>query len=57
VFVALLQTGMVFFAGRVLDEITDQASSYIMTGQAQKANMTQAGFKTYLCTGRILPGS
>jgi Flp pilus assembly protein TadG len=49
--VALLQTAMVFFAGRVLDEITDQASRYIMTGQAQKANMTQAGFQNYLCTG------
>jgi Flp pilus assembly protein TadG len=56
VLVALVQTGMVFFAGRVLDEITDQASRYIMTGQAQTANMTQAGFKTYLCTGTNTSG-
>ena len=54
--VALLQTAMVFFAGRVLDEITDQASRYIMTGQAQSANMTQAGFKNYLCTGTNTTG-
>jgi Flp pilus assembly protein TadG len=54
--VALLQTAMVFFAGRVLDEITDQASRYIMTGQAQKANMTQAGFQNYLCTGTNTAG-
>jgi Flp pilus assembly protein TadG len=56
VLVALLQTGMVFFAGRVLDEITDQAGRYIMTGQAQSANMTQAGFKNYLCTGTNTAG-
>jgi Flp pilus assembly protein TadG len=56
VLVALVQTGMVFFAGRVLDEITDQASRYIMTGQAQSANMTQAGFKNYLCTGTNTSG-
>ena len=54
--VALLQTAMVFFAGRVLDEITDQASRYVMTGQAQSANMTQAGFKNYLCTGANTTG-
>jgi Flp pilus assembly protein TadG len=54
--VALLQTAMVFFAGRLLDEITDQASRYIMTGQAQTANMTQAGFKNYLCTGTNTTG-
>jgi len=47
--VALFQTALVFFAGRVLDETTEQASRYIMTGQAQQANMTQAGFATYVC--------
>jgi Flp pilus assembly protein TadG len=54
--VALLQTAMVFFAGRVLDEITDEAGRYIMTGQAQSANMTQAGFQNYLCTGTNTAG-
>jgi Flp pilus assembly protein TadG len=49
--VALFQTALVFFAGRVLDEITEEASRYILTGQAQQANVTQAGFTTYLCTG------
>jgi Flp pilus assembly protein TadG len=47
--VALLQTVLVFFAERVLDETTEQASRYIMTGQAQQANMTQSGFATYVC--------
>lgn len=49
--VAILQSGLVFFAGRVLDEITEEASRYIMTGQAQQGSVTQTGFKTYVCTG------
>jgi Flp pilus assembly protein TadG len=47
--VALLQTALVFFAGRVLDETTEEASRYILTGQAQTANMTQSGFATWVC--------
>ena len=46
---ALFQTVLVFFAERVLDEITEQGGRYIMTGQAQQANMTQSGFATYVC--------
>jgi Flp pilus assembly protein TadG len=49
--VALLETALVFFAGRVLDEVTEEASRYILTGQAQNANVTQAGFSNYICTG------
>ncbi|HTV38416.1 MAG TPA: TadE/TadG family type IV pilus assembly protein [Xanthobacteraceae bacterium] len=48
--VALFETALVFFAERVLDEVTEEASRYILTGQAQQANVTQAGFRTYLCT-------
>jgi Flp pilus assembly protein TadG len=48
--VALFETSLVFFAERVLDEVTEEASRYILTGQAQQSNMTQAGFQTYLCT-------
>jgi Flp pilus assembly protein TadG len=47
--VALLQTALVFFAGRVLDETTEQASRVILTGQAQQSKMTQAGFTNYVC--------
>jgi Flp pilus assembly protein TadG len=47
--VALFETALVFFAGRVLDVTTLQASRYIMTGQAQQSNMTQSGFATYVC--------
>ena len=46
---ALFQTALVFFAGRVLDVTTLQASRYILTGQAQNANYTQANFATYVC--------
>ena len=49
--VAILQSALVFFASRVLDEVTEEASRYIMTGQAQQGSVTQSGFKTYVCTG------
>jgi Flp pilus assembly protein TadG len=48
--VATFETALVFFAGRVLDEVTEEASRYILTGQAQQSNMTQAQFLTYVCT-------
>ena len=48
--VAILQTVLVFFAQRVLDEVTEEASRYIMTGQAQTGSVTQSGFANYLCT-------
>ncbi len=49
--VALLQTAMVFFAARMLDEITEEASRYVLTGQAQTANMSASQFRTHVCTG------
>lgn len=49
--VALFQTAIVFFAARVLDEVTEEASRYILTGQAQQSNMTQAQFNNFICTG------
>ena len=48
--VAIIQTFVVFFAQRVLDEVTEEASRYIMTGEAQGASLTQSGFANYLCT-------
>jgi Flp pilus assembly protein TadG len=54
--IALLQTGIVFLAQRVLDEISSEASRYIMTGQAQMASMTQAGFQNYICTATNTAG-
>jgi Flp pilus assembly protein TadG len=48
--IALFQTALVFFAGRVLDETVEQASRYIMTGQAQTSNMTQSQFASWVCS-------
>ena len=47
--IALFQTVLVFFAERVLDETTEQASRYIFTGQAQQSSMTQSQFANYVC--------
>jgi Flp pilus assembly protein TadG len=47
---AIIETGIVFFAGQVLETITQSAARQIMTGQAQTAGMTQAQFQTYVCS-------
>jgi Flp pilus assembly protein TadG len=47
--IAIMETALIFFAGRLLDETTEEASRYIMTGQAQQSNMTQAAFANYVC--------
>jgi Flp pilus assembly protein TadG len=47
--VGLFQTALVFLAGRELDQAVAQAGRYIMTGQAQNANMTQSQFGTLVC--------
>jgi Flp pilus assembly protein TadG len=47
--VALFQTLLVFFAGRVLDETVEQAGRYIMTGQAQTSGMSASNFATWVC--------
>jgi Flp pilus assembly protein TadG len=48
--IALFQTALVFFAGRVLDETVEQASREILTGQAQSSGMTQSQFATWVCS-------
>jgi Flp pilus assembly protein TadG len=47
--VGLFQTGLAFLASRELDEAVAAASRYIMTGQAQNANMTQTQFNNWVC--------
>jgi Flp pilus assembly protein TadG len=44
---AILQTGVAYFAGQVLETATAGASRLILTGQA--ASMTQAQFATAVC--------
>jgi Flp pilus assembly protein TadG len=49
---AIIETAIVFFAGQVLETVTQDSARMIMTGQAQTAGFSQAQFKTYVC-GRI----
>jgi Flp pilus assembly protein TadG len=46
---AILETAIVFFAGQVLETMTQTSGRYIMTGQAQAASLTAGQFKTYVC--------
>jgi Flp pilus assembly protein TadG len=49
--IALFQTGIIFLAGRELDEAVYQASRSILTGQAQTQSppMTQSQFANQVC--------
>jgi Flp pilus assembly protein TadG len=49
---AIIETAIVFFAGQVLETVTQDSARMIMTGQAQVAGYGQAEFKTYVC-GKI----
>ncbi|MBR0797798.1 pilus assembly protein [Bradyrhizobium jicamae] len=54
---AIIETSMIFFAGQVLETVTQDSARAIMTGQAQSGAVTgcstpctQAQFKTYVCS-------
>jgi Flp pilus assembly protein TadG len=49
---AIIETAMVFFAGQVLETVTQDSARMIMTGQAQTAAYTATQFKTFVC-GKI----
>ena len=49
---AIIEVAMIFFASQVLETVTQDSSRFIMTGQAQGANYTQAQFKQFVC-GRV----
>ena len=49
---AIIETAIVFFAGQVLETVTQDSARMIMTGQAQTAAYTQAQFKT-VCLRQI----
>src|SRR3954462_10834657 len=49
---AIIETAIVFFAGQVLETVTQDSARFIMTGQAQTGGYTQSQFKTYVC-GKI----
>lgn len=49
---AIIETAIIFFAGQVLETVTQDSARQIMTGQAQAAAYTKTQFKTFLC-GKI----
>jgi len=46
---ALIETGLVIFAGQVLETATSDAARLIRTGQTQQANQTKAEFRDVIC--------
>jgi Flp pilus assembly protein TadG len=46
---AIMETGLVFFAGQTLETTAADASRLVMTGQAQNQNFDQAAFKNAVC--------
>jgi Flp pilus assembly protein TadG len=46
----ILEAGVIFFAGSMLNKGTADAARLIRTGQAQAQNMTQTQFHDYICT-------
>jgi Flp pilus assembly protein TadG len=50
---AIIETAIVFFAGQVLETVTQDSARMILTGQAQTTGYSQSDFKTYVC-GKII---
>lgn len=48
--IAILETSLTFFAQQTLESTAEKSVRQLMTGQAQQANMTQAQFKTLVCS-------
>jgi len=46
----IIETAIMFFAGQVLETITQQSARQILTGQAQTAALTQTQFHDFVCT-------
>lgn len=47
---AILETAIVFFAGQTLEAAANDSARLILTGQAQTQGLTQATFKTQVCS-------
>lgn len=46
---AILESGIMFLAGQVLETVTQNSARMILTGQAQTGSYTQATFASYVC--------
>src|SRR3954465_2308422 len=49
---AIIETAIVFFAGQVLETVTQDSARFIMTGQAQTGGYSQPQLKAFVC-GKI----
>jgi Flp pilus assembly protein TadG len=47
---AIIEVALMFFAGQVLETITQNSARMILTGQAQNGSYTQSQFANYVCT-------
>ncbi len=47
---AILETGIMFLAGQVLQTVTVNSARMVLTGQAQTASYTPAQFANYVCS-------
>src|ERR1700756_4426831 len=47
---AIVEVALMFFASQVLETVTQASARYLLTGQAQSGSLTQAQFKTYVCS-------
>ncbi|GLR83795.1 TadE/TadG family type IV pilus assembly protein [Bradyrhizobium iriomotense] len=51
---AIIQTFLVFFAQQLLEQVVNQASRAILTGQAQAQSMTKAQFANAVCSNVVI---
>src|ERR1700709_370917 len=51
---AIIETAIVFFAGQVLETVTQDSARMIMTGQAQTASYSQSDFKNNVVCPKII---
>jgi Flp pilus assembly protein TadG len=47
---AIIETGIMFLAGQVLETVTQESARIILTGQAQTASYSAAQFASYVCS-------
>lgn len=52
--VAIIQTFLVFFAQQLLEQVVNQSSRQILTGQAQAQSLTQAQFAQAVCSNVVI---
>src|SRR5581483_227887 len=50
---AIIEIGLIFLAGQVLETSVADASRLILTGQAQGANFDATAFKNQICTSSV----